>query len=135
MKMTKNEKISATMARLRDEQGVKWGSARPGYRLDAAKGGRKGGPIGGTRSGEVRRALAKQVYADIIPIVQLLRDASTSLGDIATYLNTRGYVTSRGKPFSPTAILRIYEEYCHGPGDVPGEPGGETTPDRGQARY
>ncbi len=52
-------------------------------------------------------ALASDRVASLGPEVKELRAAGQSLRQIAETLNERGYVTRRGKPWTPTAVLRL----------------------------
>lgn len=108
--MTRDEKIRETMS-----TGV-WGTARPGLKIartDCAKGGRRGGLIGGVLSGETRRNSNRQAYKGIAPIVQSRYQKGESLQTIADWLNSQGYQTVTAGVFHPNTVRRILEGCCH----------------------
>lgn len=83
-----------------------------------ARGGRLGNPSNltpaaaekgrliGARSGKEK---ADAAYADLYPILQAKRDEGLSLGKIADYLNSEGYVTRRGKPWNPMQVKLVLD--------------------------
>jgi DNA invertase Pin-like site-specific DNA recombinase len=62
----------------------------------------------GHRAGTKAAAeLAADRAAPLLPVVKELRDGGKTLRAIAAELNDRGYVTSRNKPWSDVAVLRL----------------------------
>ncbi len=56
----------------------------------------------------MRRVLADQFAANLLPIVERIRrDGVTTLKGIADALNTRGVKTSRGGGWDPTTVKRL----------------------------
>jgi DNA invertase Pin-like site-specific DNA recombinase len=66
--------------------------------------GRRLGSVAGAAAGA---ALAAERVAGLGPEAKELRAAGRSLRSIAGELNERGYVTRRGLPWTPTAVLRL----------------------------
>jgi DNA invertase Pin-like site-specific DNA recombinase len=90
------------------EEGVKLGSARPGHWKGREKLRLKGAKIGNENSAVVRANKARDAYAFIIDKMREMR-ASNSLQEIADELNREGHTTTRQKPFTATAVFRIFE--------------------------
>jgi DNA invertase Pin-like site-specific DNA recombinase len=90
------------------EEGVKLGSARPGH-WKGREGRRKAGAKLGNKNSAVARAnKARDAYAFIIDKMQAMR-VNNSLEQIAQELNGEGHTTTRQKPFTATAVFRIFE--------------------------
>ena len=91
-------------------RGVKLGSARPGH-WD----GRESKRLAGLR--KARRAAAEansrafqEEYADLIPVIEKLRNAGRSLQGIADELNDRGHTTRRGRPWNRMQVHRLVKK-------------------------
>jgi DNA invertase Pin-like site-specific DNA recombinase len=87
-------------------------SARTKEALARAKA--KGARLGNPRLDEVRgkgaesmRAAAERFAANILPLIQPLRDEGRSLREIANVLNARDVPTARGGKWAPTQIADI----------------------------
>lgn len=94
--------LSAAKAR-----GVKLGSTRPGH-WD----GREANRLQGARKGTEIAAVARSEKADEhaafhIPEVMRMKAEGETLQVIASRLNEAGHTTSRGKPWTATAVLRL----------------------------
>ena len=61
------------------------------------------------RSRTVRRAMAVESYADLLPVMGELREAGLTLQAIADRLNTDGHETRRKKPWNPTQVKRVLD--------------------------
>ena len=64
---------------------------------------------GRERSAESRALLAEQAYTDFVPIMEELRDAGTSLANIAQEFNKQGHITQRGKPWNAVQVVRVLD--------------------------
>ena len=69
---------------------------------------------GRQRSAEARARLAKEAYADLLPIMQELRDAGRTLQGIADELTAQGHTTSRGKPWNAMQVARVLGRAANG---------------------
>lgn len=87
-------------------------SERTKAALQAAK--RRGVVLGGpnperaARKGNAANVEAAAKHkADVVPVARKLRDAGRTLQEIAEVLTGRGLMTRYGKPWSPTAVMRL----------------------------
>jgi DNA invertase Pin-like site-specific DNA recombinase len=63
-----------------------------------------------TAASEARQAKAKERNAEILEIINEMRDSAgtdLSLRDLTGMLNDAGYKTSRGKEWHPTSVSRV----------------------------
>lgn len=79
--------------------GGKLGSHRPNGKIISAQARERGM--------EAHKANAAAWYAAIMPLVTQERKRNATLQEIAELLNDQGYVTTRGLPFTPTAVHRL----------------------------
>jgi DNA invertase Pin-like site-specific DNA recombinase len=98
--------LAATKAR-----GVKLGSQRPGHFADPVRRAARlaGLEKGRTRSAKVRRQLAHEAYADLLPSIRDMRRQGATLQAIADKVNTQGHTTRRGKSWTAMTVHRILE--------------------------
>ena len=82
-------------------RGVKLGTPANLTRAARLKGARK--------AAEARRDRAVEEMADIAEIASGMKAQGASLGRIAAHLNAEGYVTRRGKSWSPTQVKRVLD--------------------------
>lgn len=88
------------------ERGILLGSHRPGH-WDGRESARLSGLARGRQvSAMVRRQAANEVYADLLPIMQELRQQGLTFETIASRLTELGHVTRRGRTFGASQILR-----------------------------
>ena len=64
---------------------------------------------GRERSIESRAKAATEAYADLLPIMQELRNAGKTLQGIADELNHQGHTTRRGKAWNQVQVGRVLE--------------------------
>ncbi|WP_437229457.1 recombinase family protein [Planctomicrobium sp. SH661] len=93
-------------------RGVQLGSAREGHwegreeaRLAGLKNGRKA-------SIAIRREKAREAVGFLTARIQERRQKGESFASIAGHLNDQGYTTSRGKAWTPMAVLRASKLGC-----------------------
>jgi DNA invertase Pin-like site-specific DNA recombinase len=90
-------------------RGTKLGSSRPGHwdgREDARLRGAKKGSVVAKKA---RSEAADAAYADLYGRLKELRADGQTLRQIADDLNSEGHTTRRGKPWSPTQVLRVIQ--------------------------
>ncbi|MDA1012945.1 MAG: recombinase family protein [Planctomycetota bacterium] len=56
----------------------------------------------------MRRKSTREAYSFLFPTIIEMRDGGESFRAIANRLNTDGHTTTRGKPWTATAALRVY---------------------------
>ena len=54
---------------------------------------------------------ARGHYEALLPEIKARRDAGHTVGEIADWLNSNGYVTSAQRPFTVPAVWRILKRY------------------------
>lgn len=91
------------------QRGTLLGSARPGHWDGREEARREGARKGRERSAEVRSAKAATNYADLLPLVQGMREQGLSLAVIAQRLNDKGQRTVRGKEWSAMQVSRLLD--------------------------
>jgi DNA invertase Pin-like site-specific DNA recombinase len=64
---------------------------------------------GARNAAAARRDLAVEEMADIAEIASGMKAQGASLGKIAAHLNAEGYVTRKGKSWSPTQVKRVLD--------------------------
>jgi DNA invertase Pin-like site-specific DNA recombinase len=97
-----SERTKAALAAYKARGGL-LGAARPGaHRL---KGGAN--PAAARRAGEVSAANAAAAYADLGPVIAVLRAEGLSLRRIAVRLNAEGHTTRRGKAWNAVQVKRV----------------------------
>lgn len=91
------------------QRGQKLGSARPGHwdgREDRRLAGAKAGTEAAAKS---RRKSTRDAYRFLFPSILEMRDGEgRTYQQIADRLNDDGHTTTRGKPWTATAALRVY---------------------------
>ena len=81
------------------------GANHPKCREISRAAAKKGGPVGAAQVAEQ----ARKSYADILPVMQQLRDAGRSLRQIAAYMNESGHVTRTGRDWNATQVKRVLD--------------------------
>lgn len=89
------------------QRGTRLGSHRPGHWEGREMARLSGLEKGRQVSAKVRRQAAREVYLDLIPVMQELRGNGLSFEAIASRLNQMGHVTRRGKPFGACQVCRV----------------------------
>lgn len=103
-----SERTKAALTAYKARGGV-LGAARPGaHRL---KGGAN--PHAARRAGEVSKATAEAAYADLVPVLAVMRAEGLSLRKIARQLNDEGHTTRRGKAWNQVQVGRVLAKACH----------------------
>lgn len=105
--ISKRTKAALAAAKAR---GMQLGSNRPGHwtkdrnakRLEALERGR-------LTTAKAKREQAQQEYADLMPLMQQLRESGSSFSQIAAALNEQGHKTRRRVPFSAPTVKRIMD--------------------------
>ena len=97
-----SERTKAALARLK-ARGVKLGAHNPKV-ADALARRRQGGGWGTM----ARRRVQRERYESVMPIINAMRLRS-SYQEIADHLNAQGYRTSRGKEFSASTVMRVFQ--------------------------
>jgi DNA invertase Pin-like site-specific DNA recombinase len=64
---------------------------------------------GAKAAGIVHQRNADEAYHDVVEIMAQLRDAGSSLREIANRLNDDGFTTRRGKPWNAVQVARVLE--------------------------
>jgi DNA invertase Pin-like site-specific DNA recombinase len=82
-------------------RGVKLGTPRNLRDADRLKGSRKAAQL------STARAVAEM--ADVAPVAAKMRKEGASLAQIAAVLDTEGYLTRRGKTWTPTQVKRVLD--------------------------
>ena len=59
------------------------------------------------KGSETMREKAARAHRDIVPLMTEMRRNGATLQSVADRLNLDGRVTMRGKPWSPTAVMRV----------------------------
>lgn len=88
-------------------RGTKLGSARPGHwdgREDARA---AGGAKGLAKAAVVRSQAAREAYSDLLPLMQDMKKAGSSLRAIADRLNSEGHTTRRGSAWNQVQVKRV----------------------------
>lgn len=96
------EALSALKAR-----GVKLGAANPVV-YEKLK-GKRGWKKGTEQSKLMRARMQRERYGSLLPLMRELRDLGKSYPYIAAALNRQGYVTTRGRPFCPSQVMRVLD--------------------------
>ena len=60
---------------------------------------------------KMRRQETEDYYANIMPLIEQLREDGYSLWKIAHHLNSEGYLTTQSKPFTDVAVMRLIRRY------------------------
>lgn len=89
------------------KKGVLLGSARPGH-WDGIE-DKRGWKQANSASAVSRHQRALDAYTFLIGPIREMRSNGTSLRDIAIWLNESEHTTTRGKPFTATAVMRLIE--------------------------
>jgi len=89
-------------------RGVKLGSADP--RVKKAN-FRKGTFKAIAAAAKKKREGVRNTYAFLMPQIQEMRERGATLPEIVEWLNTQGYTTTVGKPFTQTAVWRLLDRY------------------------
>lgn len=101
-----SDRTKAALAAAR-ANGTKLGSARPGHWKGREEARQRGADTGGKISGEKRTEQAADAYAEVVEIVNKLRAEGYKTRHICEKLNSDGYTTQAGYPFTRQAISRI----------------------------
>lgn len=97
-------KVALAAAKAR---GVKLGSARPGH-WDGMEAARAAGlKKARAKSVAVRKQATSEAYADLVPMIQEMKQAGKTLQQIADSLNAEGHTTRRGMSWSHVQVMRI----------------------------
>jgi len=96
------EALAALKAR-----GVKLGAANPVVYEKLA--GKRGWRKGTENSRIIRAALQRDRYGSLLPVITALRERDATLSEIAQHLNSKGYVTTRGRQFTATQVMRVLD--------------------------
>lgn len=88
-------------------QGKLLGSARPGHWEGREDARLAGGLKGLKKAHKMISEKARTEYADLLPIIQKLRQQGKSLADIAVAMNNAGHTTRTGKQFHASQISNI----------------------------
>lgn len=104
-KLSDRAKASLAAAKAR---GVKLGSADP--RVKKAN-YRKGTFKAIAAAAKKKREGVRANYAFLMPQIKEMRERGGTLPEIVEWLNTQGYTTTAGKPFTQTAVWRLIERY------------------------
>ena len=87
-------------------RGVKLGSARVGH-WDGREDRRD--PRKASRAASVaRHKAAREAYSFLMPTISEMRTNGQTFQQIAKALNSNGHTTTTGKPWTPTAALRVW---------------------------
>ena len=88
-------------------RGVRLGSKKPGRWLN------KQNNWAGAKAKAVTacQQKARGHYESLLPEIKARRDAGHTVGEIADWLNSNGYVTSAQRPFTVPAVWRILKRY------------------------
>jgi hypothetical protein len=63
--------------------------------------------LGVERATERRRALSRDLYAAVTPIIWGLRSSGLTLREIGVWLDVAGHTTVHGKPWNPMQVSRL----------------------------
>lgn len=99
-----SDRTKAALAAAKD-RGTKLGSARPGH----WEGREEARAAGGAKGFAVRSQSAREAYSDLLPLMQELKDAGSSVRAIADRLNSEGHTTRRGAAWNQVQVKRVLE--------------------------
>lgn len=100
-----SERTRAGLRKAKTEKGRLLGSARPGH-WDGRE-DRRGFRQAFDASLKVRRQRADDLAQFLVPTIKTMRSEGKSLRNIASELNARDHVTTRGLPFTDCSIRRM----------------------------
>jgi DNA invertase Pin-like site-specific DNA recombinase len=86
-------------------RGTLLGASRPECRNLTAESVAKGRQ----RSAEARAKAASEAYADLLPVIQEMREKGCRLQEIADELTAQGHTTRRGKAWNEVQVARVLE--------------------------
>lgn len=99
-----SSRVRVALRVAKEQRGVKLGN--PNLTQADRK---KGGKIGGSRTGKARRIAAMGEYVTVTPTILKLRQKGLSYEEIAAYLNDQGEATRQGQGFKAMTVKRILD--------------------------
>ncbi len=101
-----SSRTKAALAQVK-ARGVALGSAREGHWEGREEARRRGGEKGRAKARKAIGAKARAEYADLLPMIQAMREQGLSLAKIAESLNEQGHKTRTGKAFFAVQVRNI----------------------------
>jgi DNA invertase Pin-like site-specific DNA recombinase len=80
------------------------GGARPECRSNLSADARAKGQV---LAAQARRQMAREAYAELVPVMAVMRSEGRSYRDIADRLNEQGYATRHGRPWSHVQVRLV----------------------------